>query len=350
MFFLLLTRISVLGVEFPKRFSAIISYESSWGKTIGCQGTPLVNKVYQDIPNNHTLWSHSARTGGYEQILITIPSSTANPNTPEATHLTKFRWKSDTSFEGCVYQLNFEYNRNAVPEFFGFSTPVLEKREMVEGIECEKWSNKANASISDEYWAVWYPVKAKPPRSVVLRAYYYFPPSPPHTFPVPACTTQYNFSDFTIDPIPPERFTPPKDWLHICEDYDEGIVKHRIPGRQDGYICVTPEKDNSFSINLQTRPVHDVSVQINPCSHDDSCIDGDRCKECVKFSATSLTFTPTNWSQPQTVTLEYLADGDSQYIFKSPNYYLNNTYESQFSTCACVTGKNCTNECNLFCG
>lgn len=340
---------SVCGVQFPKRFSATIVSDSTWDH-IGCDGLPLVGKVYQDTTS--TLWSHHIATQGgpwhFEEVLVTVPASTADPDTPEATHLTKFTWKSDTDFDGCAYQLYFETNRQ-LPEFFGYLTSKLETREAIQGIQCEKWSNGDKAGPYDPYWAVWYPINAHPAYSVVLKAQYVRPPSRPNQFPVPGCTLNYTFSDFSTAPIPSERFTPPEQWLTKCIDSDEGLKKSGLPDRQDGYVCVSPDKSNSFSIALATKPVKDVSIRLRPCVAADSCIDGARCKDCVHFSSTMLTFTPSNWSTPQTIGVKYLSDGDSQFIFDSPNYYLNNTYYTQFSTCACAGGK-CTNNCQMFCG
>jgi hypothetical protein len=338
---------TVCSVGFPKRFSATVVSDSSWG-TIGCRGTPLVKKVYQDF--NSTLWSHHVATQGgpwhFEEVLITVPASTADPTTPEATHLTKFTWNSDTDFESCAYKI---YNQQ-VPEFFGYATSVLEAREVVLGVLCEKWSNKDRAGTYDPYWAVWYPINAHPAYSAVLKAQYVYPPSRPGMFPVPGCSTNYTFSNFSTAPIPPDRFTPPKGWLLMCRDGDEGLQKSGLPDRQGGYVCVSPGKNNSFSLALLTKPVRNVSVQIHSCGPEDSCIDGNHCKNCVLFSTTALTFTPSNWSVSQTVGVQYLTDGDSQFVFDSPNYYLNNTYDTQFSTCACTSGKKCTNNCQMYCG
>ena len=344
-----LTAASLHCVEFPRRFTASIATNSSWGKHLGCAGLPIVGKVYQD--HNSTLWSHSIQTDGvhwhYEEVLITVPASTADPSTPEATQLTRFTWNSDTQHTSCSYSLWY-YSDRQVPQFFGYPTSVLETKETIHGVECEKWSNRDKAGPYDSYWAVWYPVNAKPAYSVVLQAQYLYPPSRPHQFPVPGCSINYTFSDFTTDPISQDIFTPPTDWLTQCTDSDEGLKKYNLPDRQSGYVCVSPKTGNGFSIVLQIKPVHDVTVNIRPCTTGDSCIDGARCKDCVHFNTTALTFSPKNWSVPQTVWVTYGADGDSQFIFDSPNYYLNNTYSTQFSTCACASGK-CSNNCQEYC-
>lgn len=340
--------ISVCSVQFPTRFSTDVVSKCEYGN-VGCGGLPLVGKIYQDV--NSTLWSHVVATDGvhshFQEVLFTVPASSADPTTPEATQLTKFTWNSATAFKGCAYQLSFEYNRQ-VPRFFDFSTPVLERREVIQQVECEKWTNNGSRPYQP-YWAVWYPINAHPTHSVVLKAQYIGPDSPPHSFPVPGFTLNYTFSGFNTAPIPPEQFTPPNQWLTDCINSDGGLQKINLPDRQGGYVCVSPGKNNSFSLALRTKPVNGMSVQLLPCGPKDYCINGARCKDCVQFSSATLTFGPSNWSVPQTVEVVYLADGDSQFVFSSPNYYLNNTYDTQFSTCACASGK-CSNDCYRYCG
>ena len=273
------------------------------------------------------------------------PTSTADPSTPEATQLTRFSWVSDTESQGCEYRL---VSGNKLPKFFEYPTSVLEKREVVQKIECEKWSNNGSRPYHP-YWAVWYPINTKPIYSVVLKAQYIGPDSPPHSFPVPGFTLTYNFANFSTASIPLELFTPPEQWLTKCINSDGGIQKANLPDRQEGYVCVSPGKNNSFSLALFTKPQHDVTVQLKPCVPNDSCIDGARCKDCVQFSSMTLTFGPSNWSVFQTVKVMYLKDGDSQFAISSPNYYLNNTFDIQFSTCACASGK-CSNNCQQYCG
>ena len=189
-----------------------------------------------------------------------------------------------------------------------------------------------------------------PPYSVVLQVHYSYPPTRPNQFPVPGCTQNYTFSEFNTDPISTKQFTPPDNWLTKCTNSDQGIRKYNVPGRQDGYVCVSPGTKNAFEIALLVEPQQgNVILNLRLCGKPgDSCIDGARCKDCVHLNTTQLVFTPGNWSIPQTIQVEYKADGDTQFIFESPNYYLNNTYNSQFSTCACASGK-CTNNCNMFC-
>ena len=49
----------------------------------------MVNKVYQD--SSSAFWSHYIETDGvhwhYEEILVAVPATTADPATPEATQL-----------------------------------------------------------------------------------------------------------------------------------------------------------------------------------------------------------------------------------------------------------------------
>ena len=77
---LALAAASVSGVQFPRRFSATVVSNSSWGK-VGCAGLPLIGKIYQDTES--TLWSHSVATQGgpwhYQEVLVTVPASTADP-------------------------------------------------------------------------------------------------------------------------------------------------------------------------------------------------------------------------------------------------------------------------------
>ena len=144
----------------PRRFSADVATKSDWG-IVGCGGLEEVGGVYQDL--NSTLWSRYVKTdGGHSQlqeVLITVPASTADPTTPEATHLTKFAWNSNTDFKCCTYRLYHNYSYQ-FPQFFGYPTTFLEKREAIQGMECEKWSNKDTAGPYSEYWAVWYSAHA----------------------------------------------------------------------------------------------------------------------------------------------------------------------------------------------
>ncbi len=337
---------SVQCVEFPHTFSANILTESSWGDHLGCSGLPIVSKVLQCA--NSTYWSHSVSTftNNYEEILITVPSN-ADPVTPQATQLTKFSWKSDTDFKECAYQL---YNEKQILPFFGYPTTYLEYKETINGIECEKWSNKGHPGNSGEYWAVWYAINTQPPYSLVVRAIYKYPPSPPRSFPVPGCNITYTFSNFSTAPINPKLFTPPDNWLKKCSNSNQGIKTYNLPDReQGGYICVNPNATNAFEIAILAKPENgSLILNIRPCVGTDYCIYGDGCKDCVQFNTTKLVFTADNWSIPQTILVTYKADGDSQFVFDSPNYYLTNTYPTQFSTCACAGGK-CAKKCQEYC-
>ena len=68
----------------------------------------------------------------------------------------------------------------------------------------------------------------------------------------------YTFSDFKTGLMSPEVFEPPEGWLGKCTDSDGGIRKTRLPDRQSGYVCVSPSKNNSFSLALLTKPQHKV--------------------------------------------------------------------------------------------
>eukprot|EP00040_Diaphanoeca_grandis_P005004 m.30943 g.30943 ORF g.30943 m.30943 type:complete len:116 (+) comp16369_c1_seq1:846-1193(+) len=91
------------------------------------------------------------------------------------------------------------------------------------------------------------------------------------------------------------------------------------------------------------------------CVGPDECIDGMHCEGCVAFSPgvgdnTTLTFTRDNWQQPQRITVMYKSSGDTQFKVSSQDYYLKNSFDLQFSTCACKPGEHCSNECNMYCG
>ena len=144
--------------------------------------------------------------------------------------------------------------------------------------QCEKWSNNG----PEPYWAVWYPINAHPAHSVVLKAHYILPDSLPHSL---GFTLNYTFSNFYTGPIHPEQFTPPKQWLTLCTNFDGGLQKTNHPDRQGGCVCVSPSKKNIFSLALRTKPVHDVYVQIHPCG---PFIEGAGCKNCVQFSSTKF--------------------------------------------------------------
>ncbi len=310
----------------------------------------MVGKVTQDLTANSLLWHHyryipyGPIRWYYLEVLVTVPKN-ADPDTPQATELTKFTWKSETHFDECVYQL---YNEKQVLPFFGYPTTFLETKEKVNGVECEKWSNKDKSGPYTEYWAVWYAINAHPPYSVVLRAEYNYPPSRPHQFPVPGCSINYTFSDFTTDPIDPKVFAPPDKWLTGCTNGQEGLKKYNLPDRQDGYVCVTPNATNTFEIALFAKPENgSVQVKIRHCNENDTCIDGAGCKDCVKLNTTQLVFTADNWSMPQTIQVTYLRRGNSQFRFESSSY-LNNTYDTQFSTCSTNLGP-CTRGRQLYC-
>ena len=344
---------AVSAPSFPERFSANVSSVSSWGKS-GCDGLPVVTgKVYQD--KNSSLLTHnwvtpdSGKNFYLLNTLLTIPASTADPDTPEATNLTLFTWDSDTESRNCEYQIH----NGKIQNFFGFPLTVLVKREAVGNVVCEKWSNTKTRDPHSHDWAVWFPINAQPPYSIVAKAEYYSPYHPPHGNPIPSCTLDYTFTNFSTAPIPPQVFAPPKQWLKKCNDSDGGITTKNIPNN-GAYVCVSPGKNRNFSIALRTKPQHDVTIEITPCSPDDGwyCVNGAHCKDCVKFSRTTLTFGPRNWSMPQTVEVMYLApNGDSQFKISSPNYYITNPwYEVVFSTCACENGKICYNNCQDHCG
>ncbi len=84
--------------------------------------------------------------------------------------------------------------------------------------------------------------------------------------------------------------------MNNCTNSDQGIKKYNIPGRQDGYVCVTPKTTNAFEIALQAKPEQgNVILDLRQCKPGDACIDGARCEDCVHFNATQLVFTPGNW-------------------------------------------------------
>ncbi len=337
------------AVQFPRRFSASVVSKSSWGDEFGCNGLPMVSQVHQDL--NSTLWTHLISTDGvhshFEDVLYTVPASTADPDTPEASYLTRFSWKSDTNYSGCNYGLVYNNNRQ-LPIFFDYPLSALERKEIINGVECEKWSNKDKKGPYEAYCAGWFPTDADPTYSVVAKAQYTTPPSRPGSFPVPQCTLNYTFTKFHAGPISNELFIPPNNWSKICNNSDQGLKKYHIPDRQSGYICISPGKLASFSVSLFNKPVSDMAVRVRLCNRQDYCIDGARCSNCVQLSTTTLEFGPNNWSKPQAISISYVADGDTQFVFDSPDSYLNNTFNTQFSTCACAS-KKCSNNCQMYC-
>lgn len=264
-----------VAVELPDRFSAEVLSISSWG-TFNCRGLPLLTEVYQDVKLNSSYWSHHLSDDGppKKEVLITVLAATADPSTPQANHLTRFSWNSDTTFENCSYSL---LNDHQLSKFFDLPTPVLEKKEVMQGVMCEKWSNNAPCPHSS-YWAAWYPVDAHPAHSAVIEAQYIGADHPAHSNPFPGCMLMYNFTKFSTGPIPPEQFEPPKNWLTKCINSDGGITTTGLPPRDDGYMCVSPGKNKTFSVALKTKPVKTVTIRLRPCRPQDSCVDGGKCK------------------------------------------------------------------------
>ncbi len=114
----------------------------------------------------------------YQEVLVTVPKN-ADPVTPQASELTQFNWNSDTHFDECVYQFYYE---KQLLSFFRYPTTFLESKEKVNGVECEKWSNKDKSGPYTEYWAVWYAINAHLHTLwCYVRAEYNYPPSLPHT-------------------------------------------------------------------------------------------------------------------------------------------------------------------------
>ena len=231
------TAMSKAAPTFPERFSANVISVSLWGKYVGCGGLPVVNgKMYQD--KNSSLLTHtwvtpdSFKNFYLQNILITIPASTADPDTPEATNLTFFTRDSDTESQNCDYQI---YN-GKIQNFFGFPLTMLVKWKVVGNVECEKWSNTVTRNPRYINWAVWFTTNAQPPYSIVAKAEYYTPYHFAHVNPIPSCTLDYIFTNFSTAPIPQQVFAPPKQWLKKCNDSDGGIATN-IP-KSGAYVCV----------------------------------------------------------------------------------------------------------------
>lgn len=88
-----------------------------------------MKEVYQDVEKNLSRWSHHKEgpNSPLQEVLMIVPTLTADPDTPEATSLTRFTWDSDTtSVQGCAYRVD---PVDRVPGFFDYPTPVLEKRD-----------------------------------------------------------------------------------------------------------------------------------------------------------------------------------------------------------------------------
>jgi hypothetical protein len=279
---------------------------------------------------------------GVKNRLITNPGSSADPATPESTRTTQFFFNSNDA-SNCSYQI--DYDSGAPKQFFPYETSVLEGHESVNGVACEKWSNNETRPYND-YWAVWYEVGSY---EKVARARYRVAPIG-GGFPVPGFTVDYDFSHFSTGAVPSPILEPPSNWQDLCVDLDGGIEKHGVPNRQDGYICVGPNNSSTFSLRLATKPRHTISVNIGLCEKGDGCIDGLHCKDCVIVSPELLHFSPENWDDNQEVKISYGHEGDSQFKISSPDYFLNNSFSLQFSTCACSPGKVCSNNCQAYCG
>jgi hypothetical protein len=128
------------------------------------------------------------------------------------------------------------------------------------------------------------------------------------------------------------------------------VISQGLPGRQSGYLCVSPGKNASFSLALKAKPEKPhVVINVEYCSSSDYCIDGDGCRDCVTISD-SVSFTPLNWQTSKMLNVSYLKDGDSQFKITSPDYFIKSPSALQFSTCACKVGDSCSNECNKACG
>ena len=137
--FLVVTVASRKPPQFPLRYSATVEYTCTDGSGgITCAGTD-VQRVYQDLPNNRSLW-RGVFTGNpwsparSDYLVRRFPH--ADPATPEAHGLSRISWKSHTQSTGCSYSANAGF-----PLLFTETPHILEKKEIMDGVMCEKWSN-----------------------------------------------------------------------------------------------------------------------------------------------------------------------------------------------------------------
>ena len=125
--------------RFPPRYSAAVKYVcTDQDHGITCGGAD-VQMIYQDLPNNRSLW-RGLFTGNpwsparSDFLVRRFPH--ADPATPEAHGFSQISWKSHTASQGCSYKANA-----AFPLLFTPAPRVYEKKEKVDGVMCEKWSN-----------------------------------------------------------------------------------------------------------------------------------------------------------------------------------------------------------------
>jgi hypothetical protein len=364
------------GPSFPRRFSADVQATGNFAQ---------VEAVYQDLDLQRSLLAgqltgDSGYGGWRQQTLLIAGPRGADPSTPYAKALTQMSWqsnhapwaahcsyelatkcvKSDPNSGGCVEQAPATVN-----PFFGNPVTVLEKKEPVGGVLCEKWSN-GGTPAKTMYWAIWFAANSigNPDGPTVLKAQV-INPGTHGGFPTPGWTAGYSFSNFTTHPIPAKTFSPPLNWLHGCTNSDDGVIEAGVPGRQSGYLCVEPGKEATFTLGLKVKPEKPVvHVSVQYCSSSDYCIDGGPssskgggCKDCVAISSgdaeggrMEVAFTPENWNSSKTLTVKYLKSGDSQFKITSTDYFIKDSQTLQFSTCACRAGEKCSNECSRACG
>lgn len=350
--------------QFPRRFSANVVASGNFEQ---------VHAVYQDLDGQRKLLAGEltgdvSHGGWRQQSLLTKGPTGADPSTPYASSMVAMSWQSGSAPPArCSYELALDCVKRdpnsggciqhapaSVTPFFGNPVTTLEKREAVDGVMCEKWSNNGSATAPPwtEYLAIWFAADSLSiPRGPTVAKVQIINPGNHGGFPTPGWTASYALSNFSTAPIASSTFAPPAGWLQSCTNSDDDVVSKGVPGRQSGYLCVSPDKDNSFSLALKAKPEKDATVHLNVehCGSGDYCIDGKHCKDCVKITS-GVTFTSQDWATPKIVNVSYVSSGDSQFKITSPDYFIKSPSALQFSTCACRGGEVCSNECNRFCG
>ncbi|MBF2761279.1 MAG: hypothetical protein ISN28_13635 [Ectothiorhodospiraceae bacterium AqS1] len=97
----------------------------------------------------------------------------------------------------------------------------------------------------------------------------------------------------------------------------------RINSRDNG-------QSNNFTVKLNTKPTQDIIVTLRPAT-------GGSIPSDVSFSKTSLTFTPTNYNQAQTITVRTYSDPDTQCDLSSYTLKAGDGYSGQSNLTVYVT-------------
>jgi hypothetical protein len=154
---------------FPRRFSADVAASGNFEQ---------IRAVYQDLDGQRMLLAGEltgdvSHGGWRQQSLQTVGPTGADPSTPYASAMTAMSWQSGSAAppKRCSYELALqcvkrdpnsggcvEHAPASVTPFFGNPVTILEKKETVDGVMCEKWSNGGSATSPPwtEYWAIWF--------------------------------------------------------------------------------------------------------------------------------------------------------------------------------------------------